>query len=50
MARKPRVHFTGALYFVVRRGNQGQRKRTGPENGSWLLYLDDHAKRNPRTP
>lgn len=25
MARKPRVHFTGALYHVMCRGNQGQR-------------------------
>ena len=24
MARKPRVHFTGALYHVMCRGNQGQ--------------------------
>jgi hypothetical protein len=24
MARKPRVHFTGALYHVMSRGNQGQ--------------------------
>ena len=25
MARKPRVHFTGALYHVMSRGNQGQK-------------------------
>ncbi|MGH9363694.1 MAG: transposase [Thermoanaerobaculia bacterium] len=24
MARKPRVHFSGALYHVMSRGNQGQ--------------------------
>jgi len=24
MARKPRVHFAGALYHVMVRGNQGQ--------------------------
>jgi len=25
MARKPRVHFPGALYHVIVRGNKGQR-------------------------
>ena len=34
MARKPRVHFTGALYHVMCRGNQGQ-----------SIFTDDQDRR-----
>ena len=34
MARKPRVHFTGALYHVMCRGNQGQ-----------AIFTDDQDRR-----
>jgi len=34
MARRPRVHFPGALYHVISRGNQGQ-----------SIYKDDEDHR-----
>ncbi|NWF92554.1 MAG: transposase [Syntrophaceae bacterium] len=37
MARKPRVHFPGALYHVIARGNQGQ--TTFREDEDYRLYL-----------
>jgi REP element-mobilizing transposase RayT len=37
MARKPRVHFPGALYHVIARGNQGQ--STFREAQDYRLYL-----------
>jgi putative transposase len=37
MARKPRVHFPGALYHVIARGNQGQ--TTFREAEDYRLYL-----------
>lgn len=37
MARKPRVHFPGALYHVIVRGNQGQ--TTFRETEDYRLYL-----------
>jgi len=37
MARKPRVHFPGALYHVIARGNQGQ--TTFREDEDYKLYL-----------
>ena len=38
MARKPRVHFPGALYHVIARGNQ--RQRTFRSNSDRSRYLD----------
>jgi putative transposase len=37
MARKPRVHFPGALYHVIARGNNGQRVFRREED--YRLYL-----------
>jgi len=37
MARKPRVHFRGALYHVIVRGNKGQ--RVFRREGDFKLYL-----------
>jgi len=37
MARKPRVHFPGALYHVIVRGNQGQ--RVFRRDADFKLYL-----------
>ena len=37
MARKPRIHFPGALYHVIARGNKGQRVFRGEED--YLRYL-----------
>lgn len=37
MARRPRVHFPGALYHVIARGNQGQ--ATFRESEDYRLYL-----------
>jgi putative transposase len=38
MARKPRVHFPGALYHVMARGNQGQAIFT--DDADRRRYLD----------
>ncbi len=38
MARKPRVHFPGAVYHVMLRGNGGQDIFFGPED-RYRLYL-----------
>ena len=38
MARKPRVHFPGALYHVMARGNQGQ--AIFKDHPDRLRYLD----------
>jgi REP element-mobilizing transposase RayT len=37
MARKPRIHFAGALYHVMVRGNRGQ--IVFPEEDDFRLYL-----------
>jgi len=37
MARRPRIHFPGALYHVIARGNQGQKIFREPED--YRLYL-----------
>jgi putative transposase len=38
MARKPRIHFAGALYHVIARGNHGQ--VVFPEEDDFRLYLN----------
>jgi putative transposase len=46
MARKPRIHFTGALYHVISRGNRGQ--VIFPDEGDYELYrrfLREYKKR-----
>jgi len=37
MAKKPRVHFPGALYLVIVRGNKGQ--RVFRRESDFKLYL-----------
>ena len=46
MARKPRIHFAGALYHVISRGNRGQ--VIFPDEGDYELYrrfLREYKKR-----
>ena len=46
MARKPRVHFTGALYHVMSRGNQGQAIfREDQDRERYLGFLKEGQKR-----
>ena len=46
MARKPRVHFAGALYHVMCRGNQGQSIFKGdPDRERYLEFLIEGQKR-----
>ena len=46
MARKPRVHFTGALYHVMSRGNQGQAIfKSDQDRQRYLDFLKDGQKR-----
>jgi REP element-mobilizing transposase RayT len=45
MARKPRVHFPGALYHVIVRGNQGQTTfRDGEDYRLYLKFLREYKK------
>jgi len=46
MARKPRVHFDGALYHVMRRGNQGQSIfRDDRDRKRYLEFLKESQER-----
>jgi REP element-mobilizing transposase RayT len=46
MARKPRVHFTGALYHVMSRGNQGQKIfQDDKDHERYLEFLKEGQKR-----
>jgi len=46
MARKPRVHFTGALYHVMSRGNQGQAIfKDDQDRERYLGFLKEGQKR-----
>lgn len=46
MARKPRVHFDGALYHVICRGNQGQRLfRDDTDRRRYMGLLQESPKR-----
>ncbi len=48
MARKPRVHFTGALYHVMCRGNQGQAIFTDDKDRRFYLNSLTLARRARR--
>ncbi|MBM4332916.1 MAG: hypothetical protein FJ117_17170 [Deltaproteobacteria bacterium] len=37
VGRRPRIHFAGAFYHVIARGNQGQ--KVFREDGDYQLYL-----------
>jgi REP element-mobilizing transposase RayT len=46
MARKPRVHFTGALYHVMSHGNQGQAIfKEDQDRERYLGFLKEGQKR-----
>lgn len=46
MARKPRVHFAGALYHVMCRGNQGQAIfKDDRDRERYLDFLKESQKR-----
>ncbi|SMD03932.1 transposase [Sporomusa malonica] len=46
MARKPRVHYEGAIYHVIARGNNRSRVfETDEEKGKYLEILSDYKKR-----
>lgn len=38
MARKPRIHFPGAFYHIITRGNKGQ--KVFQDNSDYQLYLN----------
>lgn len=46
MARKPRVHFPGALYHVIARGNRGQEIfRDDQDHDLYLRYIREYKER-----
>jgi putative transposase len=48
MARKPRVHFAGAFYHVIARGNKGTRVfKTVQDYKLYLRFLREYKKRYP---
>jgi putative transposase len=48
MARKPRIHFPGALYHVISRGNQGQKIFLDEKDlKTYLSYLSEYKIRYP---
>ncbi len=48
MARKPRIHFPGAFYHVIVRGNGGQDIFRGDEDCQlYLRFLKDYKERSP---
>jgi hypothetical protein len=46
MARKPRIYFTGALYHVIARGNQGH--IIFPKEAEFRLYLEFLEEYKPK--
>ncbi len=48
MARKPRVHFGGAFYHVIARGNKGAKVfKSAQDYSAYLRFLKDYKKRYP---
>jgi putative transposase len=48
MARKPRVHFAGAFYNVIARGNKGAKVfKTHQDYKLYLRFLKDYKERYP---
>ena len=48
MARKPRVHFAGAFYHVIARGNKGAKVfKTASDYKIYLRFLKEYKKRYP---
>ena len=48
MARKPRVHFAGAFYHVIARGNKGAKVfKTAQDYKLYLRFLKEYKKRYP---
>jgi REP element-mobilizing transposase RayT len=48
MARKPRVHFAGAFYHVIARGNKGAKVfKSAQDFKLYLSFLKDYKKRYP---
>jgi REP element-mobilizing transposase RayT len=48
MARKPRVHFAGAFYHVIARGNKGAKVfKSAQDYKLYLRFLKDYKKRYP---
>jgi len=48
MARKPRVHFAGAFYHVIARGNKGVKVfKTAQDYKLYLRFLKEYKKRYP---
>jgi REP element-mobilizing transposase RayT len=48
MARKPRIHFPGALYHVISRGNQQQKIFLDEKDlKTYLSYLSEYKIRYP---
>src|SRR4030042_1804878 len=46
MARKPRVHFAGAFYHVIARGNKGAKVfKTAQDYKLYLRFLKEYKKR-----
>ena len=46
MARKPRIHFPGALYHVIARGNRGQKVfRDDSDHELYLQFLEEYKER-----
>jgi REP element-mobilizing transposase RayT len=46
MARKPRIHFPGALYHVIARGNRGQKiYRDDSDYELYLQFLEEYKER-----
>jgi len=45
MARKPRIHFSGALFHVITRGNQRQAIFKGPEDFRRFQEFLDKAQK-----
>ena len=48
MARRPRIHFPGALYHVITRGNRRQGIFLDEKDvKKFLIYLGDYKRRHP---
>ena len=48
MARKPRVHFAGAFYHIISRGNKGAKVfRSAQDYRLYLRFLKEYKKRYP---
>ncbi len=46
MARRPRIHFAGAFYHVIARGNQGQKIfRKDQDYQLYLKFLSEYKAR-----